>query len=119
MLPALFGLSFFFLSININFAQEIGVNDDYYLNYPVSFSCPLPDYSELSDYNASNSNSSYYYSGDDYYGATLPAKYPAFVFFYVWMIFMTLFPLFYFAYNNKIAPIGQLKPFIPESEDHL
>lgn len=51
---------------------------------------------------------------DDYYGEALPNDYPAFVFFYSWMCFVTVIPLLYFAYNNKIAPIGEVKPFLPE-----
>jgi hypothetical protein len=95
--------------------QKVGVDDDYYLNADVSFSCPLPianvtSYSNVTDDGAVD---------DDYYGATLPADYPAFVFFYVWMIFMTLGPLSYFAYNNRVAPIGQMRPFTPESKSHF
>jgi hypothetical protein len=55
-------------------------------------------------------------SGDDYYGEKLAPEYPAFVFFYVWMGFMTVAPLLYFAYNNRFNPIGDVLPFVPESK---
>lgn len=89
-----------------------GVDDDYYLNADVSFSCPLPVANVTSSYNVTDDGG----GDDDYYGATLPADYPAFVFFYTWMCFITVFPLLYFAYNNRFAPIGEVKPFIPESK---
>jgi hypothetical protein len=87
-------------------AQKVGVDDDYYLNYPVSFSCPwpTPNVTQSTDDAAD----------DDYYGTVLSAEYPAFVFFYSWMSFITVVPLLYFAFNNKISPVGEVKPFLPE-----
>lgn len=90
--------------------SKVGVDDDYYLDYPVSFSCPWPvPATPLPVDDAVD---------DDYYGAKLATDYPAFVFFYTWMCFVTVFPLLFFAYNNKIAPIGKVKPFIPEGTNY-
>lgn len=90
-------------------AGSRSVDDDYYLNADVSFSCPLPP---TPTYNVTDDGG----GDDDYYGATLPGDYPAFTFFYVWMCCITVFPLLYFAYNNRFSPIGQVKPFTPESK---
>lgn len=99
-------------------AGDVGVNDDYYLDAQVSFSCPLP--AAVVSYNLTDdSNSTYYYAGDDYYGAKVGASYPGFVFFYTWMCFVTVFPLLFFAYNNRFAPIGEVKAFIPESKSYI
>lgn len=91
-------------------SRDVGVDDDYYLNFPVSFSCPwpLPNVTKAADDGT-----------DDYYGASVPRDYPAFIFFYAWMIFITVAPLFYFLYNNKLAPNGEVKPFLPEGKPTL
>jgi hypothetical protein len=87
-------------------AQKVGVDDDYYLDFPVSFSCPwrTPNISKASDDDGD----------DDYYGNSVPAQYPGFVFYYVWMFFITAGPLLFFLVNNKLYPIGESKPFVPE-----
>jgi hypothetical protein len=106
-----------FCIVSVVFA-DVGVNDDL-LNAQVSFSCPLPttdDYASAAAAANSTGNSTAVDGGDDYYGDTLPATYPAFVFFYSWMCVITIFPLLFFAYNNKIAPVGQVKPFLPEGK---
>jgi hypothetical protein len=51
---------------------------------------------------------------DDYYGEIVASDYPGFIFFYCWMAGITLLAFLYFAYNNKISPVGEVKPFIPE-----
>jgi hypothetical protein len=107
------------LSSILTVTADVGVNDDYYLNIPVTYSCPY-QYTDDAYYNLTTNstatNSTDDYATDDYYGALLPADYPAFTFFYCWMCVITVFPLLYFAYNNKIAPIGEVKPFVPESK---
>ena len=51
---------------------------------------------------------------DDYYGDIVPPAYPGFVAFYCWMGFITFAAFMFFAYNNKISPIGEVKDFVPE-----
>ena len=84
---------------------DVGVNDDFYLNIDSTFTCPYPPVtppSSADDDSASADN--------------LGVDYPAFVFFYVWMCFMTVAPLLFFAYNHRIQPQGEVKPFTPESK---
>jgi hypothetical protein len=92
--------------------SDVGVNDDYFLNAHVSFSCPAPPAYALlpSDDNSTASA----VGDDDYYGAALQPSYAGFVFFYTWMCVFTVFPLLYFAFNNKIKPVGEVKAFLPE-----
>lgn len=91
---------------------DVGVNDDYFLNAPVSFECPLvlPTTDDLFAGNATDD------AGDDYLGAKLAPDYPAFTFFYCWMTVFTALPLLYFAYNNRLSPVGEVKPFVPEGK---
>jgi hypothetical protein len=88
------------------------VDDDYYLDIPVTFTCP---YTSDDDVNMA-ANVTDDGAVDDYYGAKVKPDYAAFSFFYAWMCFITVVPLFYFAYNNKIAPNGEAKNFVPESK---
>jgi hypothetical protein len=104
--------------VSLSFAEvqlsDVGVNDDYYLNAHVSFSCPAPPaYAVLPSENSTASAA----GDDDYYGAALQPSYAGFVFFYTWMCVFTVFPLLYFAFNNKIKPVGEVKPFLPEGND--
>lgn len=93
---------------------HVGVNDDYYLNAPVSFECPLvlPTTDDTLAGNVTDDGG----AGDDYLGSKLPPDYPAFTFFYCWMTVFTALPLLYFAYNNRLSPVGEVKPFVPEGK---
>lgn len=100
--------------IAVTVHAHVGVNDDYYLNAPVSFECPLvlPTTDDIFAGNATDDGG----AGDDYLGAKLAPDYPAFTFFYCWMTVFTALPLLYFAYNNRFAPVGEVKPFVPEGK---
>lgn len=115
-------IAFFFLAsllANFSVVAKVGVDDDYYLNIPVTYTCPYQITDDTYGFNVTTNstatNTTDVYT-DDYYGALLPSDYPAFTFFYCWMCVITVFPLLYFAYNNKIAPVGEVKPFVPESK---
>jgi predicted P-type ATPase len=58
------------------------------------------------------------YYDDDYYGDLVEPDYAGFVFFYCWMAGLTFFSFLFFAYNNKIAPVGEVKDFLPEVSAH-
>lgn len=111
LLLLFFIIAFSFPSFTL--ADKIGVDDDYQLEAPVDFSCPWA----INPASINRTDDGGGSGDDDYYGSgPVSANYSGFVFFYVWMVYITLAPLAYFAYNNKINPIGDVKPFTPESK---
>jgi hypothetical protein len=54
---------------------------------------------------------------DDYYADDqVPPDYGGFTSFYVWMSWITASSLLYFAFNNKISPVGDVLEFKPDSK---
>ena len=67
------------------------------------------------DFSSEYSNMDNCCADDDAYNyAEVPRDYAGFVFFFCWICGVTAMAFLYFAYNNKIAPVGESVPLVLE-----